>query len=218
MQKFTHNEKALLTLIAVVVVLGGGYVLFQGNWGSNLPINTATTTPAATTTAAAPVKTGYAVPATPAVPPATAGTGAGTASVAPSASDVAHFNVKIDTKNAVVGGAIPQILISLPANSGGKIIVITLEPDPASKTVSNGILLAAPANTNNNTYSISGLRYTDATDPATGKKFEITPGTYRIETTLWDHTPFTALGTYGNFAGNNAISIRSAKFTITAAP
>jgi hypothetical protein len=111
---------------------------------------------------------------------------------------------------------IPQIIITLPKNSTGKLIIITLEPTSSTSKTPPGILLMTPANSTNGSYSITGLRFTDLTNETTGEKFKVTPGTYRISTTLWDKNPYPALG--GSIAGNNGISVRSAPFTISAAP
>lgn len=191
------SRTSIFALIALaVLILVGAYFLFQNKQSAALP-ETVPFVPSATTSVA--------------VPAASAGK-TGTIVVSQGGDVKATF----DMQNLKVGGSISPITITLPAGSDGKVLVLILHPmGPTSAR--DGILLATQVHPTAPTYQISGLKLTKMTDPSTGSTVNIIPGTYAIQTVLWDRSPFGPAGTYANLKGNNGSGTQGASFTISPA-
>lgn len=175
------------------LILVGAYLFFQGGVGMNTPEPEVATTTTATATTSVPA----------------AEKPKGTAVISQSGLKV---NFVGDT--FVIGEGIPTITFTVPKDSDGKVLVLTLVP--SGTTVGrSGVLLATEINPTDTTYAISGLHFSTLTDTSKGTTFAVTPGTYVIEAVLWDWSPLGLNNTYTNLSGNNGLGTRSAPFTLT---
>ncbi len=188
-------------IAAVVVLLIGGYVVFQGKSGSTLPVAEVPFAPSATTT-----------PVVKAAPPAQTTRPAASITV----TQGGDVEIAFDATNLRVGSTISTITMTLPKGSNGKVLVLSLKPIGTS-TTKEGILLATEVHPTSSTYSISGLKLSKMSDPSTGTKMSVVAGTYVIQAVLWDKSPFGPTGTYTNLAGNNGNGTQSPAFTISPA-
>lgn len=192
-----NEQKKLggITLAAVgLLILIGAYFLFQGN--SALPNpgvgSTTGTILAATTTA-----------------------NGGQVIVSSAQGGNGDFGARADVTGLTLGATIPPIAVNLPADTHGKYIVVALLPAGSASSVATEVLLAIALNTTETTYRIAGLTLEHYTDGKTGQKgIAIPPGTYQLQTVLWDKNPFNTDGTYPNFVGNNATAVISSPFTL----
>jgi hypothetical protein len=208
-----NRTQVIVGVVVVIILAIVGYYAFAHQTEPSVPSVATSTAPSATSTVAA----SSSATVTPA--PATGS--------APTVSDIQSsalvqspdFTVAMNTANARVGSTFPQIVVSLPKGSNGKILVMTLRPTNANAGATGGVLLATTVNTTAQKYAVSGLSLTQETDPTDGKRFNVTRGQYVIQSVLWDTSPFTPVGTYlapELRANDHAVIYISPAFTVAA--
>ena len=203
----TSRTRTILSIIVIVIVVLIGYFLWKHNNTGTTGVSTATTTQetASSTLPAFASKGTATIPGIPAGARVSSVTVTGTRP-APEASGSFH----ISTGTSANLGSTIAVTNTLPSNTAGFALVYILHPVSAPGMISGVIFsISVPQQFSGTTFPISGVRLADVTDPATGNKMAIIPGTYKIEARLYERNPFNT----GTQVYNKDVTIRS--FTAT---